>query len=181
MAIFAKYDGIDGESTNANHAAWVDVLSLDWGATHATSLGAAGGRRRSSAMVEEMVLSLHYEKAAPKLLEKCLEGAVIPRLEIEVTATYGGTRVTYLRYELENVVVASYHVHAPGNDEAGPPTVVVANGFEEIKVTYTEFGDDGSAAGNIETEHVVERSAAQPKGKKQQQQKKKKKKKKNTE
>lgn len=163
MALFAKYDGIDGESKDANHADWVDVLSLDWGAVHPT---AAGGRRRGSTVVEDMVLSLDYEKAAPKLLEKCLDGAVIPRLEVEVTATYGGARVTYLKYELTNVAVTSYQVHASGNDEAGPPTVVVANAFEEITVTYTEFDDDGTAKGTVETEHAVEQPAPKPKSKK---------------
>ena len=167
MALFARYDGIDGESKDANHAGWSDVHSLDWGAVHPT---AAGGRRRGSANVEDMVLSLDYEKAAPKLLEKCLEGAIIPRLEVEVTATYGGARVTYLKSDLTNVAVTSYEVHASGNDEAGPPTVVVANAFEEIAVTYTEFDDDGTAKGTVETEHVVEQPAPKPKTNKEDEQ-----------
>ena len=30
-AVFVKYDGIDGEATDANHDKWIDVLSLNWG------------------------------------------------------------------------------------------------------------------------------------------------------
>ena len=161
MAVFAKYDGIDGESKDANHAAWVDVLSLDWSAYRPTGVGSAGSRRRGTAVVEDMVLSLPYEKAAPKLLEKCLEGAMIPRLEVEVTATYGGSRVTYLRYELENVLITSYQVHASGDDEAGPPTVVIANDFEKIEVTYTEFDDDGTEKAEVETEYTVDHEVSQ--------------------
>lgn len=166
MAAFAKYDGIDGESQDANHDKWIDVLSLDWGA-HRPGGGATGqSRRRGAAIVEDMVITINYEKASPKLLEKCLKGEVVPKLEIELTATYGGSRATYLKYELRNVMVTSYQINASGNDEAGPPTVVVGNNFEEIKVTYTEYDDAGASRGNVETEHEVEREPAGSKKKK---------------
>lgn len=150
MAIFANYDGIDGEATDAQHENWVDILTLDWGA-HQADAGSTGSRRRGSAVVEDLIMTLDYEKAAPKLLDKCLKGEVVPQLDIELTATYGGARVTYLKYELKNVMVTSYRVNASGDDDAGPPTVSVANHFEELTVTYTEFDQTGAAAGNVET------------------------------
>ena len=157
MAVFAKYDGVDGESKDENHDKWIDVLSIDWGA-HKPGGGMTGqSRRRGAAVVEDMTLTVEYEKSAPKLLEKCLKGEVIPKLELEQTATYGGSRATYLKYELKNVMVTDFQVNASGNDEAGPPTVVVGNNFEEIKVTYTEFDEEGSSKGNVETEFSVEK------------------------
>ena len=157
MAVFAKYDGIDGESQDDKHGKWIDVLSIDWGA-HKPGGGATGqSRRRGAAVVEDVTLTIEYEKASPKLQEKCLKGEVIPKLEIEQTATYGGARATYLKYEMKNVMVTSFQVNASGNDEAGPPTVVVGNNFEEIKVTYTEYDDTGSSAGNVEYEFAVEK------------------------
>lgn len=156
MAIFANFDGIDGESTDANHQNWVNVLALDWGAARPDSGSTGPSRRRAQAEVEDFVLTLEYEKAAPKLLEKCLKGAVIPSVEVELTATYGGARATFLRYELENVMVTFYRVDASANEEVGPPTVVIGLNFEEVKVTYTEFSTEGSNLGNIETEYDVE-------------------------
>lgn len=165
MAVFAKYEGIDGESMDADHHKWIDVLSLDWGA-HRKGGGATGeSRRRRAAVVDDMALTIEYEKASPKLLEKCLKGEVIPRLEIELTATYGGARATYLKYELKNVMVTSYQINASGHYEAGPPVVVVSSNFEEIKVTYTEYDDMGTSKGNVETEYEVERQAAKKKKK----------------
>ena len=156
MALFAKYDGIDGEATDADHAKWIDVLSLDWGAYREQGGTTGQTRRRAAAVVEDLVISIDYEKASPKLLEKCLRGAVIAKLEIELTATFGGARATYLRYELKNVMVTSYQINASGDDDGGPPVVVISNSFEEIKVTYTELGSDGSVKGNVETEYKVE-------------------------
>lgn len=155
MAAFAKYDGIDGEATDSNHDKWIDILSIDWGA-HKPGGGATGqSRRRGAAVVEDVTLTLEYEKAAPKLQEKCLKGEVIPKLVLELTASYGGSRATYLNVELKNVMITSYQMNASGNDEAGPPTVVLGNNFEEIKTTYTEYDDTGSSKGNVETSFVV--------------------------
>ena len=83
-------------------------------------------------------------------------GEVIPKLEIEQTANYGGSRATYLKYELKNVQVTAFDVNASGNDES-PPTVTIANNFEEYKVTYTEYDSEGNKGGNAETTWKVEK------------------------
>ena len=154
MGVFAKYDGVDGESKDTNHDKWIDVLSIDWGA-HKPGGGATGqSRRRGAAVVEDLTITFDYEKSSPKLLEATLEGKVIPKLEIELTANYGGARATYLKYELKNVQVVSYDVG--GTAEEGPPTVTVANNFEEVKVTYTEYDSEGNSKGNVETTWKVE-------------------------
>lgn len=157
MAVFAKYAGIDGESKDENHDKWIDVLSLDWGVQRPERGVSGHARRRGAVVVEDLTLTIEYEKASPKLLEKCAKGEVIPKLEIELTSTYGGARATYLKYELESVMIASYQVKASGNDEAGPPVVEIGNDFKEVKVSYTEFDDTGSSLGNVETEFGVGR------------------------
>jgi type VI secretion system secreted protein Hcp len=155
MAIFANYDGIDGEAKDADHDKWIDVLSFDWGVHRPGSEATGQSRRRGAAVVEDFIINIEYEKASPKLLETCLKGKVIPKLEIDLTATYGGARVTYLKYEMKNVAVTSYHVSGEG-DESGPPLVVISNNFEEIKVTYSEYDDEGNKAGNVDTRYKVE-------------------------
>ena len=71
MAIFAKYDGIDGESKDENHDTWIDVLELDWSVQRPERGVSGHARRRGAVVVEDMSLTIEYEKAAPKLLEKC--------------------------------------------------------------------------------------------------------------
>ena len=156
MAVFAKFEGIDGESKDSNHDKWIDVLSMDWGAVKPGGGATGQSRRRGAAVVQDVTLVMEYEKAAPKLAEKCLKGEVIPKLEIELTATYGGARATYLKYELKNVMITSYQTNASGNDEV-PPTVAISNNFEEVKCTYTEYDDAGGSGGNVEFEFKVEK------------------------
>ncbi len=156
MAIFTKYDGVDGESADANHDKWIDVLSIDWGSHKPGGAATGQSRRRGGVIVEDMRLTMEYEKSTPKLLEKLNMGEVIPKLEIEQTANYGGSRATYLKYELKNVQVTAFDVNASGNDES-PPTVTIANNFEEYKVTYTEYDSEGNKKGNVETTWKVKK------------------------
>ena len=156
QAWFAKYDGIDGESVDANHDKWIDILAIDWGANKPGAGATGQSRRRGAAVLEDMTLTMEYEKASPKLIEAALEGKVIPKLEIEMTSTYGGARATYLKYELKNVQVTSYEVSGAASDDA-PPTVVIGNNFEEIKVTYTEYDNEGGKKGNVEYNWKVEK------------------------
>ena len=151
---FAKYDGIDGESNDQYHDKWIDILRYEWGLERPQgTLGES--RRRGAAIVDDLVFEFEYEKAATKLLEKCHRGEVIPLLEFELTTNAGeGFQVTYLKYEMKNVLCSMYQVG--GWADGSPPTVVIANNFEEIKVTYSEYDDDGSFKGNVETEIKVE-------------------------
>ncbi len=154
MAGFANYDGVDGESFDANHQGWVDVLAFDWAGTSGDSDGSS--RRRSAPDIDDFNIVIAYEKAAVKLQESFLKGKVFPKLDVELTATYGGARATYLKYELENVMITSYQVNASGSEEDGPPIVAVANSFEEIKVTYTEYDPTGTVVGSVVSEYKVE-------------------------
>jgi len=167
-AVFAKYDGIDGESTDASHDKWIDVLSIDWG-MHKDK---AKKKKPAKNVFDVFQITAEYDISTPQLLEKAVLGEVIPKLEIELTKL-GCTdptglpcpsgipleQVTYLRYELTNVRVTSYAVNVSGGaDEITlPPTVVISINFEEIKVTYTEYDNEGNKGGNAETTWKVEK------------------------
>lgn len=156
MAAFLKFDGVDGESKDKDHKCWIDVLSLDNG-VHKPGGGATGQtRRRGAAVVDDLTVTMEYEKASPKLMEATLSGKVFPKVEAHLTATYGEERATYLKYELKNVMVSSFSFNASGNDEAGPPTVMMSLNFEELKVTYVEYDSEGKKKGNVETTWKVE-------------------------
>ena len=148
QAIFVKYDGIDGEATDSKHDKWTDVLSIDWGSLRRFVRDSSG--KTGSASVDPIVLTFAYEKASPALAEALLSGSVIPKVEIELTTTFFGSRATYLKYELTNVMVTSYRI---SGIEGGLPTVDVGNNFEVIKVTYTEFDEAGSEKGDVGYEY----------------------------
>lgn len=175
-AVFAKYDGIDGEATNAaderEPEGWISLLSFDWEANKPNSGATGQSRRRGGVIFEDMRLTMDYEISSVKLLEKLNQGEVIPKLEIHQTRAVPCTpeprdttndipqpgelcEVVYLKYELKNVLISSYQTSWDDPEER--PEVVVGNNFEEIKVTYTEYDSEGNKGGNAETTWKVEK------------------------
>lgn len=156
--VFAKYDGIDGESTDSDHQKWIEIGSVEWGVRRPENKKGLQ-KRRANPIIEDLVLTMAYDKAAPKLQKSSLLGQFIPLLQIEQTATFGeGGRATFIRYELRNVMITGFNVSTSNDvtDDGGPPRIVVSNNFEEIKVTYTEYDNDGDSKGNTEFTYTVE-------------------------
>ncbi len=175
-AVFAKYDGVDGEATNAANEkdpeGWISLLSFDWEASNPTSGASGQSRRRGGAVVEDVTLTMEFEKSTPKLVEKLNLGEVIPKLEIDFTKEVPCTpeprdssdespasgelcEVVYLKYELKNVRISSYQTSAA--DPSQVPEATTGNNFEEIKITYTEYDSEGNKGGNAETTWKVEK------------------------
>ena len=156
MALFIKFDGIDGEANDKDHKNWSDLLSFSWG-LHKAGAGATGQtRRRGVVTVEVVVITKEYDKSSPKLAESVCLGKVFPKVEIHDTTTYGdGNRAVFLKYELKNVMVSSHNVSAAGGGDAVPHESVSLN-FEEVKQTYVEYDAKGGKKGNVEMNWKVE-------------------------
>jgi type VI secretion system secreted protein Hcp len=155
MALFIKFDGVDGEAQDKDHKGWSDILSFSWG-IHRAGVGATGQtRRRGVATVEDVVINKEYDKSSPKLAEAVCTGKVFPKVEIHDTTTYAENRATYLKYELKNVLVTSHAVSGSTGGDAVPTETMSLN-FEEIKQTYVEYDAKGSKKGNVEMTWKVE-------------------------
>lgn len=140
--IFLKITGIDGESTDDRHPAWIEVLSFSMGMSHIWSGGS------DQLFMEDIVLVKIVDKASPKLMEKCATSELISSVVIDFSFSTGD-KVTYYKYELEDVLVSSFYCSGDSNDYK--PTETVTLSFEWIKVTYTEFDiTTGSPKGNVE-------------------------------
>jgi type VI secretion system secreted protein Hcp len=156
MALFIKFDGVDGEANDKDHKAWCNLLSFSWG-LHKAGAGATGStRRRGVVTVEDVVVTKEYDKSSPKLAESVCLGKIFPKVEIHDTTTYGdGNRAVFLKYELKNVMVSSHNVSAAGGGDAVPHENISLN-FEEVKQTYVEYDAKGGKKGNVEMNWKVE-------------------------
>lgn len=156
MAIYMKFDGIDGESKDKDHDKWSDVLSFSKG-IHKAGAGATGqSRRRGIATLEDIQVTKEVDKSSPKLSEAVLGGKVFPKVEIHNTTTYGeGAHVTFYKIELKDVMVSSQSFSASGGGNAVPVESFSLN-YSEIKETYIEYDSKGSKKGNVEYSWKVE-------------------------
>jgi type VI secretion system secreted protein Hcp len=156
MAAYIKFAGVEGEAQDKDHKGWSDLSSFGQG-IHQPGAGATGPtRRRGDVVLDDLQCSKELDKASPKIAEAVCKGKVFDKVEIHVTAsTTDAGRVTYLAYEMKNVMVTSYQVSGSGQSEEVPQEDFSLN-FEEIKKTYTECDRAGKTKGKVEFSWKVE-------------------------
>jgi type VI secretion system secreted protein Hcp len=146
---YVKIDGIKGESTDADHKEWIEVLSFNHGITQPASAtkASAGGGTTARAEHQDYSITKYVDAASPKLYEACSNGKHIKEVTIELMRASGDKRVKYMEVKLEEVVIS--HV-SPGGHGAGNDFPVEAVGFNygKIKWIYSQQKRaDGSQAG----------------------------------
>jgi type VI secretion system secreted protein Hcp len=155
MALFIKFDGINGECKDSNHQGWSDLLSMSWGLNQAGSGATGQTRRRGVVTVQDVMISKEFDTSSVKLAEAVASGKVFPKVEIHNTASYSDARATFFKVELKNVMVTSHMVAAAGGGDAVPTESMGLN-FEEVKQTYTQFDSAGNKQGDVEMNWKVE-------------------------
>ena len=155
MALFIKFDGIEGESQDKDHKCWTDLQSFSWGVSKAGEGATGQTRRRGIVTIHDISCSKEVDKSTPKLCEAVLLGKVFPKVELHDTATYGEARATFMKFELKNVAVTNQAMSAAGSGDAVPVESFSLN-FEEIKQTYVQYDSKGKKVGNVEMTWKVE-------------------------
>lgn len=142
MAIYVKYEGIDGEATHDTHKKWIDCSSLQFGVGRAISTpsGSAGNRESSEPSVSEITLVKSMDAASTKLFVESVTGAAGKKVEIHLVST-GSPGVTYTEYTLTNALISSYSVSSGGER----PTESISINFTKIQYKFTPFDDKHKA------------------------------------
>ncbi|MDR0717118.1 MAG: type VI secretion system tube protein Hcp [Azoarcus sp.] len=151
---FIQIDGIPGESTDAAHKDWVEILSFRHlieqpASATASSVGGATAERVNHAPFEITHL---IDKASPKLYEAACTGKHIKTVTIDLCRA-GGDKVKYMQIVLEQVIVSRIEPKgASSTAEDGFPLETVHFSYGTIKWTYTQQQRaDGVGGGNIAT------------------------------
>ena len=148
-AAYAKFEGVDGESSDQHHRGWCEILSFSQ-RIQAADGSKGDSRRPRRASFEDIKIERRIDKASPKLEEAAAKGEVFPKVTLHLTSA-NGKRVYYV-VELRNALITSYGFNGTGDSV---PTEEVALSFKEIKVTYTEYDSTGKSKGNVEFSYKI--------------------------
>jgi type VI secretion system secreted protein Hcp len=142
-AVFAKYDGIDGESQDRDHKNWIEILSFGHSVFQEVSQigGARNGSSRSSRT--DFVMSKRLDKSSPLLAVACCTGEHIPEVTLELTANSVSRPLLFLRIKLTNVIVSSFNMGGTEGED-GPPVEEITLNYEKIEWTYFLYDDKGA-------------------------------------
>ncbi len=159
MAVYFKFDGADGGSTDKGYEKWVighkyNVLGTRQLMTSAGGANLTGQQRMTGSTVLGPIEGImNTDKSAPKLLSACLGGKPVKKVEIVETTTVGGKSELNNYFELSDVLVTLIDV---GGDGKGNQQTRVLLMPTKIKHKYQEIDPkDGSVKGSVEGEADV--------------------------
>ena len=161
MSGYLQIGDIKGESTDAKHMDWINLLSVSSSITRPMAAGASGStRHRSSATFGDVVCVKEVDASTPKLQEAIADGTGYKKVKIDLcTSSEGGERLPYLQWELTNARISSYSVSG-ATDGGTVPTEQISLNFEEIKVTYSKYDKDNKSKGKVEYTWKIEEGTA---------------------
>lgn len=142
MAIYLKYDGIDGEATHDSHKKWIEVSSLQFGLGRgiSTPVGGTANREASEPSVSEVTVTKMMDGASTSLFTESATGAAGKKVEIHLVST-GSPGNTYAEYTLTNALISGYSVSSGGDR----PSESLSINFTKIEYKLTPYDDKNNA------------------------------------
>jgi type VI secretion system secreted protein Hcp len=144
---FMKIDGIPGESKDAQHVDWIEILSFQHGTVQPVSKTAssAGGAAAERADFSPVTLSKLIDKASPKLWEASFTGRHIKEIVIALYRS-GGDKQKYLEIKMEQVLISNFD--QGGGDDFPHELISFVPG--KISMNYIQQKrEDGTPAGSV--------------------------------
>ena len=136
-AVFIKFDGVDGESNDADHRAYSNALSWSWGSI-------ADGK---SVCVKDFNLIKEVDKSSPTLLMNQVTGKLYPTARVAVTTDFADQgRFEYITLDFVNVRMTS---HSTTSNADNVPIENISISFDEVTYTYFELDQRGGVKSEV--------------------------------
>lgn len=140
-----KFDGVEGESTHADHKGEVEVLSWSWGVSNASSAVAGSGSGKGKASPGDFNFMHVYDKASPVLAKKCAQGVHFPT--VTVTARKAGEgQKDFLKITMKEVFITSVQ---PSGSSGGDVMESVAVSYGAVEFGYKPQDEKGGLGGEV--------------------------------
>jgi type VI secretion system secreted protein Hcp len=157
MAIDAhiKFDGIEGESTSADHKGEIVVLAWSWGLT-SPAASTSGGRTRGKSTPSDLSFTHFYDKASPVLAKTAAQRKHV-KTAVLTARKAGEGQKDFLKVTMKEVFITSVATAEDGT----ALTEVVTLSYNDIAFSYRPQDSKGGLGGevkfdwNIKTGQVV--------------------------
>ncbi|KPX56121.1 type VI secretion system tube protein Hcp [Pseudomonas amygdali] len=146
---FMKVEGVEGESVDAEHKGWIELLSYHYDAVQSISHSASssGGASAGGVTLVDFQISKYVDRATPKLFELCCKGSHIKIVTLRVHRA-GSEKFKYLDIVMEEVLIST--VSGRGAEHAGLPVESITLNYGRIKFEYSQQRrTDGASAGMV--------------------------------
>lgn len=157
MAIYLKYNDLEGNVTAAGFEKWIELGSMQWGVGRGigSADGTSGVRESSAASVSEVTVTKQLDKVSHKLLEEALYGQPV-KVEIALTRTKKDGEDEFLRYELTNTMTSGYSISSGGDR----PTESLSFNFTKVMMKNSVAKIDNTGEAQTTTYDMATRKSA---------------------
>ena len=140
-----KFDGVDGESTHADHKGEIEVLSWQWGVSNASTGAMGGGSGKGKAAPGDMHISKMYDKASPNLAKKCAQGVHFPTVTLTARKSGEGQK-DFFKIIMKEVFITSVNNSASSQ---GDMMETLSMSYGEIDFSYKAQDAKGALGGEV--------------------------------
>jgi type VI secretion system secreted protein Hcp len=145
--IFLKINGVDGESSDANHKNEIEVLNWSWKITQDSTMHAGSGGGAGKAQVSDLEFEHFVDRASPNLMKMCLTGKHLQEAKLTVRKA-GGTPLEYLKITMTDVIVTKVAPSGSMEDDVRIREKVALS-FAKVKQEYTVQNGQGGSGGAV--------------------------------
>ncbi len=138
---FLKFDGVEGDSSDAKHKNEIEIESFSWGATQTGTFG-GGGAGAGKVQFQDFHFVTRVSKASPTLFLKCASGEHIKIATLSARKA-GQAQQDFMHIKIEDVLVSSYQSGGSAGSDAVPTDQVSLN-FAKIEFSYAVQRADGT-------------------------------------
>lgn len=129
--IYLRLDGVTGESADAKHKDWIDILSYTQSYRQVIASGGGGGGAGKVTCGDITVLK-NIDKSSPGLLEAITTGKHIKQGVIEFVAASGKEAQAYYKVTLSDILVSQLDQ----TDQPDPARIVERVSLNAAKYEY---------------------------------------------
>ncbi|ARN56932.1 Hcp family type VI secretion system effector [Sedimentisphaera salicampi] len=148
---FLKIDGIPGESTDDNHADWIELSAFEHEIEQSSAGSTSTGGARTAGRCDhgDFVVTKNIDKATPKLFLNCCNGTHIPQIVLHLCRETGAKQ-KYMEYVFKDVIISK--VETIRKSEESLPAEKISFNYANIELIYTETDHNtGKAKGDIKS------------------------------
>ncbi|MFZ1986439.1 MAG: type VI secretion system tube protein Hcp [Desulfatitalea sp.] len=155
---FIKIGEIQGESSDAKHTGWIEILDCNMGILQniSTTNSSCGGATAERADFSDFRFTKLLDKSTPELALACAQGKSFDTITIELCRA-GTEKIKFMEFKFTNCIIRSIRLNAAGDF----PAETIAIHYGKVQWCYTQQSRaGGQACGNVATGWNREKNCA---------------------
>ncbi|GLR08354.1 type VI secretion system tube protein Hcp [Mixta theicola] len=109
-SVYLNVAEVAGECVEANHKEWIDIFSVNWGASQQINNYRGGGGGAGKVDFKDLSVVAAIDNAMPTLMRMCATGQHIKDVKVSLCKAGGGKSVEYALFILKDALIADVSI-----------------------------------------------------------------------